>query len=242
MSKATNRVMYVDHANRADLIKKYVGTGTAETVTPTNIVETDIVWDGTRPLAEVTEERNLDFCISSHVIEHVPDVIGWLQQIGTLLRCGSLINMAIPDRDRGFDFRRAPTKPADLVQAYLEKRTRPNGAQVFDHVANALPLGSTAPRVRPDVIMEAFRHAWAVTRSDTYMDVHCSVFTQRSFLECFEVLAYTGLINLKLRKFFPTRPGTNEFIVSLEYGSFPLDEMGTSFRIALDAIRCTPGQ
>lgn len=235
LSKAAATVSYVDHASRADLLKKYEGTGTAGTVSPAHIAEIDIVWDGVGPIVEVTDQR-FDACISSHVIEHVPDIISWLQNIGSVLRPGSLINMAIPDKERTFDFYRQPTKPADLIATYLEKRTRPSPAQVFDHITNVVEFGSPRPPLDPHVVDEAYRHAWAVHHNPHYLDVHCSVFTQQSFLNCFETLAYCGLINLKLRKFFSTRAGANEFIVSMEYGDFPLPDMAESFAAARRTI------
>ena len=227
MRKPRHRVLYMDRASRDDLRKKYGDPANA--IVLDDIEHVDIVWDGSRPLAEVTPLRNFDFCISSRVVQHVPDLVGWLSQIGTLLRHGSVVNMAIPHRDYTFDHRRAPTTPAELIQAYLEHRTRPNGAQVFDHIAHAANLGSDTPPVRPAQIMEAFRQAWGVTHGDHYLDIHCSVFTPRSFLECFEVLSYTGLINLKLRQIWPQTIRGDEFVVSMEFGGYPLAEMASSF-------------
>ncbi|MEH2469555.1 SAM-dependent methyltransferase [Nitrobacteraceae bacterium AZCC 2161] len=242
MRKPRHRVLYIDRASREELQKKYRDAATAGTLTPENIEHVDIVWDGTKPLAEVTAQRAFDFCVSSRVIQHVPDVIGWLIQIGTLLRHGSLVNMSILHRDFTFDHRRGLTKPADLIQAYLEHRTRPNGAQVFDHVANAAMIGSNEPLARSALIMEAFKHAWGVTHADHYMDVHCSVFTPQSFLECFEVLSYTGLINLKLRKVWPQTACGDEFVVSMEFGGYPLEEMAASFRQGQLEAASDPGQ
>jgi len=230
MTKDQHKVLYVDHASKADLIKKYLTTGTPETVTPDKICDPDIVWDGKRPLADVTDARNLDFCVSSHVIEHVPNVLGWLAQIGTLLRHGSIINMAVPHRDFTFDRMREVTRPSELIQASLDRRTRPNGGQVFDFIANVSFVGQDDAKVRPDLISMAYKHAWAATQDDFYMDAHCSVFTPQSFLECFEVISYTGLINFKLRKIWPATTQGNEFIVSLEFGGFTLGEMAQSFR------------
>lgn len=230
MRKGEHNVIYVDHATKADLQKKYLGTARPDTLIPENICEPDIVWDGTRPIADVTLERNLDFCISSHVIEHVPDVVGWLIQICTLLRPGALVNMAAPHRDFTFDHRRQLTRTADLIRCYEEKRARPDAGQVFDHIANAAMIGSNDPIMRPGLINEARLHAMRVTALNEYMDVHCSVFTPESFLHCFEMLSYTGLINLKLRKIWPATSQGNEFIVSMEYGGFSLEEMAASFR------------
>lgn len=230
MRKPRHRVLYLDRVSREDLQHKYSDPALAGRVIPENVEDIDIVWDGTQPLAEVTRLRNFDFCISSRAVQLLPDLVGWLAQIGTLLRQGSVVNMAIPHRDYTFDHLRALTRPAELIQAYLENRKRPSGGQVFDHVANTAQLGSKSAPLRPAVIREAFEHAWAVTHGNHHMDVHCSVFTPQSFLECFEVLSYTGLINLKLRNIWPQTVRGDEFVVSMEFGGFPLEEMASSFR------------
>src|SRR6185503_15949268 len=100
---------------------------------------------------------------------------------------------------------------------------------VFDHVANAVQLGSTVPEVRADAIGQALSLAQMVEAQDFYMDVHCHVFTDASFLDVFEVLAYTGLLDFRLLTIRPARPRTNEFIVLLEAGDFTMDAQAASF-------------
>src|SRR5262249_25759565 len=123
-----------------------------------------------------------------------------------------------------------------LVDAYIRKLTRPSSGQVFDHVAHVSQIGSGEPEVRPDLIDMAYRHAEMVWAHDFYMDVHCHVFTDVSFLDVFEVLAYTGLLDFRVRALFPARPRTNEFVVSLEAGQFTMEEQAASFATARAAL------
>jgi SAM-dependent methyltransferase len=228
LSKRHARVLYVDHATREHLVEKYVHTGSPETFNPDRVVETDVVWDAAG-LRSRLAPNSLDYCLASHVMEHVADPLTWLRDICGVLRPGGLINLAIPDQRLGFDFRRPVTRPSALVDAFIRKLTRPSAGQVFDHVAHTVQLGSTEPLVRPDAIQAAYRFAEMVSEQEFYMDVHCHVFTDASFLDVFEVLAYTGLIDFRLRAIFPARPRTNEFIVSLEAGDFSMDDKGASF-------------
>ena len=48
-----------------------------------------------------------------------------------------------------------------------------------------------------------------------YINAHCSVYTETSFLSAFSDLASLGLISFRCEEFFPTLPTANEFIVSL---------------------------
>jgi hypothetical protein len=79
-----------------------------------------------------------DYVIASHVIEHVPDVIGWLCDIRSVLRDDGVLSLAIPDHRRCFDALRSPTVTADLIHAHLRKPTVPSPRQVFDHYSSAV--------------------------------------------------------------------------------------------------------
>jgi hypothetical protein len=216
LTKKTWNVWHVDHASREDLIRKYTWSATEETLYPDRIVPVDIIWAG-RPLTScVPEGLRFDYCIASHVMEHVPDIIGWLQQLACVLRDGGIVSLAIPDKERTFDHARATSRPADLVEAHIRRLSAPSPRHVFDHITSVSPYGAPVQPASPELIHEALQHAIAAETAGRYLDVHCYVFTQRSFLEAFEVIAHTGLLPFRLRRFFPTRPDANEFIVSLE--------------------------
>jgi len=48
----------------------------------------------------------LDFVVASHVIEHVPDLVGWLSDIHAALRVGGVLALVIPDKRFTFDLHR----------------------------------------------------------------------------------------------------------------------------------------
>ena len=44
-----------------------------------NIVQVDVVWPGSGSLVDLlNEDMRFDYAIASHVIEHVPNVLGWV--------------------------------------------------------------------------------------------------------------------------------------------------------------------
>jgi len=134
-----------------------------------------------------------DYCVASHAIEHVPDMIGWVRGIMSVLRLGGLLNLAIPDREQTFDRRRRVTSTAEFIGDFVEKRTRPSAPQIFDAVASVMPMYEDIP--------VNFAHGLAVAQqtetSGAYVDVHCQVFTLSSFLESFGDLADMGLCLLR---------------------------------------------
>jgi hypothetical protein len=117
--RARTDITYVDHASTEDLRQKYA-TDQAMADHLDQIVDVDVVWSGDRSLAEAVDPRPpFDFAYASHVAEHAPDLIGWLDQVAEVLVDGGLLALALPDKRLCFDVNRAETEIADLVDAHL---------------------------------------------------------------------------------------------------------------------------
>jgi SAM-dependent methyltransferase len=207
LSKSRTRVLYVDHAPTEELRKLY----SVRTDRDTRLIrEVDIVWPGGSLKAEVGNTR-YDYVLASHVMEHIPDMIGWLRALGEVLKPGGLVKLAVPDKEHTFDWRRADTTIAQLVSNNIRKLSKPCTRQIVDHLAFASSDRNNPP-IRLRYAIEAAQKALL---SNEYRDVHCQVFSQSSFRELFLHLRAAKLIELELREFYPTRPGANEFIASL---------------------------
>ena len=92
----------IDHATREELVDKY----RPHNVDVSQIETVDWVWKG-EPLDELLgPERHgaYDFFIASHVIEHFPDLLGFLRNVENLLRVGGVLSLVIPDKRYCFDF------------------------------------------------------------------------------------------------------------------------------------------
>jgi Methyltransferase domain len=150
----------------------------------------------------VGTDAPFDYVVASHVIEHVPD-LGWLRELRSILAGDGVVALAVPDQRRTFDALRAPTVLADVIDAHLAQRKAPSPRQVFDHYATAVshrgliswthdaPLDQLA-RVHTE--QEALERATTATRLGDYDDVHCWVFTPRSFCRLFAGLQRLALI------------------------------------------------
>lgn len=214
-------VVYLDHASTEDLRRKY-----AEDPNVGDIVAVDAVWGSavlSGVLADVLERRGpFRYGVASHVIEHVPDVVGWLDQIAAVLEPGGTLHLAIPDKRFCFDFHRTASDVAEMVAAHLEGRTRPSTAAVFDFwskytAADADQLWDGArPAIgagQDDLAMTRAREA---NGAEDYFDVHCWVFTPRSFLDALDRLGGLGLVRFVVKELRPTTRGELEFVVILE--------------------------
>ena len=123
----------VDHASRERLVQKYKGI---PNLWVDRIEEVDYIWvDG--PIAESIPRDSLgtfDYLIASHVIEHIPDLISLLQSAAQVLKEAGEIILAVPDKRFCFDYFRQITMTGEVIEAYLEKRTRHTRRTAFEHL------------------------------------------------------------------------------------------------------------
>ncbi|HEY6470637.1 MAG TPA: methyltransferase domain-containing protein [Candidatus Dormibacteraeota bacterium] len=227
--KSEGPIRYLDHAGATELKQKYESDlgmrGRLD-----EIVDVDYVIGDKQTIADaVIADAPFDYVLASHVLEHIPDPIGWMDDIARILRPGGILSLVIPDKRYCFDINRSLTRISDLVDANMRHLRQPSYSQVYDFNANALldlvdahavwrgdADYSTATRQGvgdPDVYaLEACKR---MQTSDAFVDVHCNVFTPDSFLDVFGKLARLGLTNFEVADFSPTAHDALEFYVSL---------------------------
>ena len=161
--------------------------------------------------------------MASHVIEHVPDMIGWLWTCRGLKEDG-IICLAIPDRRFTFDLLRPESTIGEMVEAYLSGRAAAAGPPSFRQggVARGVPQGPGVGRRHGRPIAaaggaapDAYSLAERVASSVEYVDTHCWVFTPESFLDVAERLSRIGLFPFAIEYFHPTEYGDYEFYTRL---------------------------
>ena len=212
LSRRRSGVRYVDYLTRTELVASLSGPKTAGRIRPELIPEIDHIWKGSPRLFEVVG-GGWHYCLASHMIEHAADPIGTLGQFAEVLVPGGRINLAIPNQATSFDNPRNLSRPADLLDAWARKVTRPTFAQVFDHVCLTRPPGQD-PGDFTRRVRTAFASAMK-SEEGAYVDVHCNVWTPESFQECWRVIDILGLLPLRLAEAFPPERQGSEFIVSL---------------------------
>jgi len=225
--KQTYRVQYVDHASQAELRDKYA-TDDAMRDHLDDIVDVDFVWSGESTLREVVrDEPPFDYVFASHVIEHAPDMIGWLREIAAVLDDGGLLCLAIPDKRLCFDVNRPLTEMGDLVDAHLRGLRAPGYRQIWDFHSKIVDVDAAAMWAgtadytgtwRADLDPDLWAYELCLKHQQTgdYIDGHCQVFTPGSFLEVYAKLVKLDLIDYRIASFDPSQPGTIEFRVILE--------------------------
>jgi hypothetical protein len=227
--KDEGSVFYIDHADVEGLRQKYAADPDMKDRLA-EIVNVDYVVGAGQGIYEtVARDAPFDYVIASHLIEHIPDPISWLQDVAKTLRVDGILSLVIPDKRYCFDINRRTTEISDLVDAHLRKLRRPSYRQAYDFISKeisgqvdtAAVWAGTADYegvVRSDVDdpdVAALQLCRTIGESDGFVDVHCSVFTPDSFLDLYGALVRLDLMDFELAYFAPTEVNTLEFFVSL---------------------------
>lgn len=212
---------YVDFETREYLVKKYAEDPQVDT----NLIpEIDVVTGG-KPISQFLPPHSIDYVVASHVMEHVPDFIGWLEENLVILKPGGRIAVAFPDRRYCFDLKKARTMFSDLVAAWLEKRTQPTFQQQCDQALNStVPIsaeavwrGETTPENAKLHVERAHGISILKKRSRTaYIDCHCWKLSDEECLEILTELKHTIPLPYEIVAFSNTRRNDSEFHFTLE--------------------------
>jgi len=161
-------------------------------------------------------ENRYDWIAAAHVIEHIPDLIDWLNALASKLKENGILFFVIPDKRYTYDFHRRNTNLSDLIEWNLHKLQRPSYGQVFDHHFYSMqPLDpgliwTGVPIPPPNKNYMSASEA-AKRALQGFEDAHCSVFTPESFEELIKELTQASLIPLQLADVRPTQQNQLDF-------------------------------
>ena len=102
--------------------------------------------------------NTFDWICGSHVVEHVPDLIGWLDILASKLNHDGILFLVVPDKRFTFDHYRRETTVSELVAAHHAQLKKPSFQQAFDHIfyssdapdPSVMWAGGSAPPPRYD--------------------------------------------------------------------------------------------
>ena len=217
-------VSYVDVTDRDRLVEHY----STDPEVPTDAIPEIDFWlideaGETRTLVEATKAgAPFDWAMASHVIEHVPDVIGWLDELAQIVVDGGRLVLAVPDRRYEFDVHRPASTVGQMLQAHHSKDQRPAVAAVYDHFSSAVnfdpkglwegELPTFEDRIHP---VEQAPDMVAKSLAGEYVDCHVWLFTPESLVHHLHELRRAGLSSWIVEKINPTPHYQLEFQVVL---------------------------
>ena len=218
-------VCSIDHISRDDLAAKYTGHAGVDV---SRIEEVDFVWTS-GPLSSAVPERlhgSFQALIASHVIEHAPDLLAFLDSAADLLTVDGVVALAIPDKRYCFDYFKPLTLTGDVLAAHDPSRSRHSRGNAFNEVAYAaVANGSIAWTQEPirelglvHQLAEArdFFNALSNPENDRYYDMHAWRFTPSSFALVMLELAWLEKTDWSVDQF--TAASGCEFLAWLRRG------------------------
>jgi hypothetical protein len=211
------RVITIDTLSKDGLTEKYRDHG----VNLENIEEVDFIWQGERYPKLVGEREEFGWIVASHVIEHTPDIIGFLEDCEGLLASEGILSLAIPDKRFCFDHFRPISGLATVLDRHYSKTTVHTPGNIVEYMINAVSKGgriaweqSQTGEFKFLCDLESVRaHLKQTLIAPMNMDVHAWCFTPASFRLLIHDLNSLGIINLQPIHSHPTEG--HEFFVTL---------------------------
>ncbi|HEY0328995.1 MAG TPA: methyltransferase domain-containing protein [Rhodopseudomonas sp.] len=210
------KVEILDHLSQPDLKTKYAQHG----VDLNAIEAVDFVWSGQRFKDLTRRNHEYGWVVASHVIEHTPDLISFLQGCDDILQDDGVLVLAVPDKRFCFDYLRPVTSLAAIVDAYEAKRTVHSAGTAAEYYLNVcqIPPGKAWTKVTSSdlriihSVAEA-KSAMEAARNSVFIDLHSWCFTPSSFRLILHDLFTLGFIQSREVGFFDSNGG--EFIIAL---------------------------
>lgn len=211
------KVQIIDHISREHLINKYK----EHNVNLNNIEEVDFVWQG-ESYSQLTQKRKFyDWIIASHIIEHTPDLIGFLNDCDAIMKEDGVISLVIPDKRYCFDHFRPITGISQIIDSHFQNNKIHTPGTVAEYFLNVVSKDGNISWNSNITGEFCFIHSLddALTKMDlvmnanAYLDVHSWCFVPHSFRLIMYDLFCLGIIPFQEVDFFPTENG--EFYITL---------------------------
>lgn len=163
--------------------------------------------------------------VSSHCIEHQPDLIEHINQVSKCLLDGGRYYLMVPNKRFCFDSLLTESNLAEVLQANLEQRKVHTLASVIEHRAltthndPALHWANDNGSVGTPEEVAAKTKLAIQEYNDAqggYVDVHAWQFTPDSFRDIFEALYSLEKIDMKIERVYQSPLGRNEFTAVLQ--------------------------
>lgn len=217
---------YADIRNSDDIKKLYTGNEYLEStgvhIDIDTIVDIDYVIKGTYKDAFKGVEK-FDVIVLSHVIEHIPDIVNFFQEVTGLLKKSGKVVIIYPDVRYCFDHFRNGTTFVDAYNTYIEKHMNYNA--VFDFVNNVVhennpkffwndeSQNNILPKTEFDKTLKAYENAKSDKLPD---DTHFWPFADYQFVKFLYDLDRAGLSSFEISELFETQENTQEFMTILK--------------------------
>lgn len=190
----------------------------------------DHIWQS-GPLSALAGRNKFSAVVAAHMIEHAPDMLGFLNDAADMLTEGGRLYLIIPDRRYCFDYFQPISDSAKVIADHERKAQRHTLESFYRHGMHttAMQSGSslgawTQGQIDGLSIDRRDPHemlTWARESSSAiaYVDSHANVFTPASFALIIAELSYLKMTDLRIDLL--TRARYCEFLAVLVRGATP---------------------
>ncbi len=220
-TKSDTNIYYCDYFSKEELAKNH---SSIKPQRAKNAVAVDYVIKG-ESYSECINKK-FDLVIANHVIEHIPNIIKWLQDISLILKKDGFLFLTIPHKEYTFDKLRAVTSLKELTFNNLQNLKAPNIHQISDQLYYHRPIKAhdvwnnnyqhLLEKNRFHNAKDAMEEAQKRLDENVYVDVHCNVFTYESFISIINELKCAQYISLQLHLSRDVESPHNEFYTLLK--------------------------
>ena len=176
-SKAS--VFYADKYSKSDLVQNFPELEKIQE----SIVETDILLDLNRDNLQASIEHDFDFYIANHVIEHLVNPLRFFDSLERIMKPGSYLYLAVPDKEYTFDRHRELTTWEHLYREYLGNTTKLSKEHLEDFIIN-ITKDHINDSVRKKEMYDDYANwfkRWSIRQKHRQRSIHVHVWNQDSF-------------------------------------------------------------
>lgn len=218
-------VRYSDIRNSNEVKKLYASNDYLEStgikIDVKSIVDIDYVIDDNYKKTFKGVEK-FDAVILGHVIEHIPDIIFFFQDVMNVLKKHGKLIIIYPDARYCFDHFRNGTTFIDAYDVY--ENSKNSSKRVFDFVYNVVHenrptffwgdegLNKILPKNKFDDALVSYEKA---KNNELPDDTHFWPFADYQFVKFLYDMDRAGLLDLNIVDFYETQHNTQEFMIIL---------------------------
>jgi SAM-dependent methyltransferase len=210
-------VKYMDWFSREELTRIYREDSKLNVA---DIIDVDYVIKERR-FSEFIRDT-FDLVIANHIMEHIPDVIAWIQELQKILSEDGSIFLSVPEKKYTFDFLRHETTAVEILRCFHEKLDKPSYYQILAGIYHHRPITPTdnywtkikKVKSRPISFSDAMEEADRAQGFHTG-GFHCHVFSRKSFPNVWSDLLESGLIEMEITEISRIMRDVGEFHVLL---------------------------
>lgn len=221
--KVHNNIYFLDVFDKNTLIENSKNN---PLVNPDTIVDVDYIWSGQK-YDELIIDKKFDQVISSHNIEHQPNLIKFFNNISSILKPHGLVYIYIPDKRYCFDYFRGESDIIDILSANIRQDDKPQISTILDFKVKHGHMDKTRywnndPGINNtndlNHLITVYTEVNNIYNNNNYeyIDAHVWTFTPQSFVKNINLIYSMKLIDLNIIFCSDTEQDSLEFYAILQ--------------------------